>query len=183
MIEVYAVTDRVDAELPAGRGLARVTHGEMAGIYSPLKAQREGATPEALWRHESLVESLMEDRAVLPLRYGTVLPGERELEKLLADRSEEFSRLLDAVRGRVEVALRVLREEGKPTPARESSSGREYLEALARHRRRADEAAALLEPLERMANAVRKRKSSADDATRWSFLVDRGRLDDFTALL
>src|SRR5215211_9148183 len=147
MIEVYAITDRDDARLPPGYGLERVTHEEIAGVYSPLRDRRERVSAEALWQHERVVESLMEERAVLPLRYGTVLPGERELDKLLADRSEEFSALLDAVRGRVELALRVLDDEAEPAPAREFSSGRAYMDALARRRRRGDEAAALLAPL------------------------------------
>ncbi|MEJ7714392.1 MAG: GvpL/GvpF family gas vesicle protein [Thermoleophilaceae bacterium] len=57
------------------------------------------------------------------------------------------------------------------------------MQALARRQRRSEEAAALLEPLERVADAAVKRESAADDLTRWAFLIERGRVEDFNARL
>jgi len=182
VIEVYAITDRDDMELPGEGGLERVAHGAIAGVYAQVAQRPQRASAEALWQHERVVERLMDGRAVLPLRYGTVLASERELEQVLADRAAEFTGLLDAVRGRVELALRVL-DEPEAAPAREASSGRAYMDALARRRQRGDETAALLAPLEEIADATRKRESAAGDLTRWAFLVERRRLDEFNARL
>lgn len=183
MIAVYAIADRDDLELPAEERLERVTNGAIAGIFSRDGERPDQASAEALWRHERLVEALMEDRAVLPLRYGTVLADEWALEKTLTDRCEEFSRLLGVVRGRVELALRVLDDGAEPEAEGAPRSGRAYMQALARRQRRSEEAATLLEPLESLADAARRRESASDDLTRWAFLIERGRVDDFNARL
>ena len=182
MIEVFAITDRPEVEIPAG--LEQTVHEGLAAVYAHADERPERASADALWRHERQVEELMRERAVLPLRYGTVLPGEPELLRALEERAAEFAELLDLVRGRVELALRVL-DDGSPAkePAGKRRSGRAYMEALAERRRRVEEASALLEPLEDHAVAVRRRESSATDLTRWAFLVERGGVDEFNAHL
>jgi hypothetical protein len=182
MIEVYAITDRDELPLPAGVELERVSHNGMAAVFSRTEGRAE-ASAEALWRHEQLVERLMEDRAVLPLRYGTVLRDEGELTSVMEERSAEFAELLDLVRGRVELAVRVL-DGGEPEPDADErpASGRAYMETLARRRRSAEEAIAALEPLEGVAEAAVKRET-AGDLTRLSFLVERERIEAFKVRL
>lgn len=182
MIDVYAITEAAAPE-PPDAGLERVVSGELAGVFARMSEVPEQISPEALWRHERLVEALMAQGPVLPLRYGTVLDDEPALERVIAERSEEFSRLLETVRGRVELALRVLAEQGPPAPAGEAASGREYMEALAARRRRADDAAAALEPLAAVAEAARKGEAGGDDLARWAFLIDRDRLPEFNSTL
>jgi hypothetical protein len=183
VIEVYAITDRPDAALPAAGRLRRATHGPIAAVYSPIEERPAPTSTEALWRHESLVESLMADRAVLPMRYGTVLEDEWRLRRELVERSEEFSRLLNTVRGRVELALRVVDDGKDQEVTRRAGSGREYMEARLRTRRRGEEVAAMIRPLERMAEASRRREAASADVARWAFLVRRELVDDFRARL
>jgi Gas vesicle synthesis protein GvpL/GvpF len=182
VIEVYAVTERSDAPLPRLGRLEFAAHGEIAGVYSQTDRERKPSA-EALWRHERIVEALMVDRAVLPMRYGTVLTGEAQLRDVLAERSEEFSRLLDTVRGRVELALRVLPTESEPDAPDRACSGREYMEARLYRRRQGEQARTLLRPLERVANAHRVRAPSTDGVARRSYLVERERVDDFNGLV
>jgi hypothetical protein len=181
MIEVFAITVRDDLPRPAGEELERVCHEGMAGVFIRREARPE-ASAEALWRHEQVVEDLMQDRAVLPLRYGTILRDEGELRGVMEERTTEFAQLLDLVRGRVELAVRVLAESSADKGEEKPASGRAYMETLARRRKSSEEAAAALEPLEGVAEAAVKRES-AGDLTRLSFLVERGRVEDFNLQL
>jgi len=54
------------------------------------------------------VEALMADRAVLPVRFGTVLADEAAVQATLAVHYADFVASLNRVRGRVELSLRVL---------------------------------------------------------------------------
>jgi hypothetical protein len=117
---------------------------------------------------------------VLPLRYGTRLPDQQQLKAALDERGAEFEQLLDLVRDRVELAVRVLDERRGERP-REVRSGREYMRSLADRRRRVERACAVIEPLEGTALAARRRESSGDDLVRWAFLVERDAVDRFSA--
>jgi hypothetical protein len=181
VIEAVAITDRPGQRLPVG--LEEVRYGRLAAVFVRAPASNERASTDALWRHERLVEELMRDRAVLPLRFGTGVHGEQALKAALSERSGEFEELLDLVRGRVELAVRVLDDEPRDEGAREAHSGREYMEALARRRRRVEQASAAIEPLEDAALATRRRESSGADLGRFAFLVERDAVDRFNALL
>jgi len=78
-------------------------------------------TEDNLWRHEAVVEILMADRTVLPMRFGTVLADEAAIQAVLAAHHADFVASLDRVRGRVELGLRVLWEADQP-PTPPSSS-------------------------------------------------------------
>jgi hypothetical protein len=55
-----------------------------------------------------VVESLVADRAVLPVRFGAILAGETTVRAILAAHYTNFVTSLDRVRGRVELGLRIL---------------------------------------------------------------------------
>lgn len=123
-------------------------HRDIAAVASALTESRAPVTEANLWRHEKIVETLMEDYTVLPVRFGTVLSDEEAVLRVLASHYDDFLADLHRVRGRVELGLRVLwdREEKSyqdPAPALESQgeeeSGRAYIMArLAdEHRRQA----------------------------------------------
>jgi hypothetical protein len=183
VIEVYAITDRPGAPLPPLGRLELAAHGGIAGVYAQIDPEQGRASAEALWHHERLLEALMADRAVLPMRYGTVLADESQLRRVLAERSKEFSRLLHTVRGRVELALRMLPPESEGVADEQARSGREYMEARVRRRREGEEAIALLRPLDRIADACRTPGTAADGVARRSYLVERERVEHFTALV
>ena len=145
MIWLYALTDNPTAELPevAGHGslpLRQSTTLQLAGIWSTWSPDRPSVSnQEALWHQEAVLEALMRDRTVLPLRYGTVLEGVDELLSMMISRQEEWRRALDRVRGCVEVGVRASLRPPPPPPAAVpasssgTESGAEYL-----HRRSAE---------------------------------------------
>jgi hypothetical protein len=81
------------------------------------------ATEDNLWRHEAIVEALMAARAVLPVRFGTVLADEATVQATLAAHYGDFVASLDRVRGRVELSLRVLWDDAPPSPQPSPAGG------------------------------------------------------------
>ena len=187
MIWVYGICERPDMPPPRRRGLAQapldgLREGELLAVIS-----RHGHPPgepalDALWVHERVVERIMADRAVLPMRFGTKLADDDGLRAVLAARQQEFLATLDRVRGRVELGVRAMQppdpqatEEVVAAPsAAVATTGREYLEAKLRDGRRIErEAAALHEPLASLAVEVRRQATRApEELLRASYLVD-----------
>ena len=72
MIELYAITDSAGPPLPdVAAALRLVPFDGLAAICAP--ASDAEVSPETLWRHEEVVEALMAERDLLPVRYGTRL--------------------------------------------------------------------------------------------------------------
>lgn len=86
---------------------------------------------EFILKHAQLLEELAQLYSLLPVRYGTVIESRRQAEELMQKEYERFRRLLHAVAGRVEMGLRAIWTELRPsvdvvTPSR---SGKEYMQA------------------------------------------------------
>ena len=79
--------------------------GAVVGDFIPGKG---AVTPENVLRHERIVEQLMHRFTLLPVRFGTVLADDREVEALLAARYAAFQRNLQRVANRVELGILVL---------------------------------------------------------------------------
>ncbi|KAB2939862.1 MAG: GvpL/GvpF family gas vesicle protein [Hyphomicrobium sp.] len=112
MSYVYAITDRPDAVLPGGSGLAQIVFRDIGAVVSPSAGSHVTATAEKLWQHEQVVESLMSARTVLPMRFGTLLASFDEVEDMLRRGYPMFVEDIARVRDHVEVGIRfmVLRE-------------------------------------------------------------------------
>ncbi len=121
MIYLYAITDRPELPVPAepgpeGTSVFTLTYRNIAAVVSPLTTAEILPTEDNLWQHEAVVEALMADRAVLPVRFGTLLADEGAVQAVLATHYADFVTNLERVRGRVELSLRVLWEEDTPPP-------------------------------------------------------------------
>ena len=94
---LYAITDRPESPLPvippvdkeSGNGLEDATtisleYRAIAAVISPIGVSEAPATEANLWRHEAVVEALMTDRTVLPVRFGTILADETAVRSFLA---------------------------------------------------------------------------------------------------
>ncbi len=63
--------------------------------------------------HTLVLEEVMEQFTLLPVRFGTIAPDVATIEtKLLVARYEEFTQLLEQMRGRVELGLKAFWHEG-----------------------------------------------------------------------
>ena len=148
--------------------------GDLAVICAPTE-ERE-ITADTLWRHEQVVEALMEDRDLLPVRFGTRLDDDAAAARSLAGRRAEFKRALERVRGAVELSVRAvfLNPDARVEPRWET--GADYLR-LKRRITAAQEtvASAVHEPLSARARAyVLRSPRPPAEALRAAYLVERG---------
>jgi hypothetical protein len=145
---------------------------------------------EELWRHERVVEELMERSTVLPMRFGSTAADDAELQAILDERRPEFESLLERLRGAVELGVRaqlpaVVKEpEGAAAVAGGTGGpGSAYLlERLDRRRRAADAVARIHEPLSMLARRSMQRPGGlSPHIFKGAYLVDRDRVDAFRA--
>ena len=103
MIELVAIT-RVTAPSPPAP-LRAIQVGPLAAVVAPCSGD-EDVSAEALWRREELVEQLMADRDLLPVRYGTRFSEDEDAARAVAAQRTSLIDALDRVRGAVEFAVR-----------------------------------------------------------------------------
>lgn len=184
MIEIYAITadpaPQLADELPE---LQAVTSCGLAALCAP--AREEPPSPADLWAREDVLEKLMEQGDLLPVRYGTRVADEAAAARALEERQEQLNAALERVRGAVELALRVHRApdaERRPTP----TDGAAYLQARAETLgERAFVARFVHEPLAALSRAASRRTipPSGHEILRSAYLVDRALVDRFAERL
>jgi Gas vesicle synthesis protein GvpL/GvpF len=193
VIWVYGICDRPDMPPPRRRGLAQapldgIREGELLAVVSRHIHPPGDPALDALWVHERVVERIMADRTVLPMRFGTKLPDEEAMKEVLATRQQELLATLARVRGRVEIGIRAMQPLGDQPGANNSTSaptahasGRDYVAAKLREGRRVErEAAALHEPLASLAVAVSRQPARGpDELLRVSYLIEAAMLARF----
>jgi Gas vesicle synthesis protein GvpL/GvpF len=198
VIWIYAIGDRAEIPPPlsvaglAGAPLEGVGEGRLLAVISRHAELPDIGAVDALWAHEHVVERLMAERTVLPVRFASRLTGEAALRHELAIRQDDLLAALDGVRGRVELAVRAMsatgpprREARRPAIAAEGRhSGREYVRAKLALRDRAEAAGAALHvPLAALAVAGTRRPGRVPcEVLRASYLVERPVVAEFRAL-
>jgi hypothetical protein len=183
VIELYAITDSPGPPLPDLAPLKLVKVDGLAAVCTP--AEEADVSAETLWRHEEVVEALMADRDLLPVRYGTRLEDEGAVARAVEERREELAAALDRVRGAVELSVRVMAAAAMPPSGPSgppASSGAEYL----RQRARADAsqnraAGALHEPLAALSRESAEGRPRPPEQFRGAYLVERDTVASFTA--
>jgi hypothetical protein len=180
VIELFAITDHPAPPLPEVAPLSVVASHGLAVVCAP--AEDREMSPEVLWRHERVVEALMDDRDLLPVRFGTRLEDETAAAGALAERHGEFARALDRVRGAVEVSVRVIGERMDAPPS-DPVSGADYLRAKVRSAAAAEEVSrAVHAPLASRARASAKLPApDPAELLRAAYLVDRDAVTEFVA--
>ena len=180
MIELYGITRHPGPALPALAPLRLVAGDGLAIVCVPAGGD-EDTTAQALWRHEAVVEALMEDRDVLPVRYGTRLADEAAARRVLAERHDEFAGALRRIEGAFELSVRCALASQAET-ASAAASGAAYVARKTRAAAAADEAArAVHDPLALLARESRSRTPRGPaEILRAAYLVDRDGVDGFT---
>jgi hypothetical protein len=198
MIYLYAITH--DLELDelsglSGLGTAPLDAAAVEGltaVFNEVSSDVVRLDETTMWRHERVIEALMERHPVLPVRFGTTFSDPEALSVALADRRSALGASLEKVAGKVELGVRAIRE-GSPeddpgTIETTPTTGRDYiLNRVREHRLReagAAEARRTLQPLhhelERLSSDVRARWSvSPDTLLAAAYLVDEDRVEDF----
>jgi hypothetical protein len=186
---VYGIVEACDRDAH-GRGLDdRLLFGLTEGRLEAIVSDHEGRAPEpsaaALRAYERTVRGLMDLGAILPAEFGSLLPDEDAVRALLRGRRRDLLARLGHVRGAVEIGLRASWCDGAhamldPRPMSGSSYLRERLELRLDARRVASE----LDPLTALARGSRRALAPRPDLPVLdAYLVDRGRVGEFVALV
>jgi len=190
---VYGV---VDADSADGDPVRLIRSGSLAAIVAPVDLAEFGDIDEKLndraWieqkalEHEAVLQRFAVGGAVVPLRFGAVYRRLDDVERLLAERRDEFAADLDRVRGCVELGVkafvdrpeleeRLSRERAR---AEDATPGRAYLERRRVERAVVSEAAGLLIEAARNAHARLLERSVAGVVSRPHSRELTGRRDD-----
>jgi hypothetical protein len=179
---LYAITDNPGPPLPGLAPLELVMVDGLAAVCT--RAAEPELSASAFWRHEEILEALMADRDLLPVRYGTRLADERAVARAVEARRDELAAALDRVRGAVELSVRVMTTGTTPTvsAASSASSGAEYLRLRADADAGRERAArALHEPLCELARAGVEGRPRPQELFRGAYLVARDAVESFAA--
>jgi hypothetical protein len=136
VIYLYAITEG-GAVVPPGNGLQDAElrlarSAEVTGIYSEHEELEPRPRPDALWRHEHVIEEAMKSGPALPARFGTTFEDESALRAELERHGEALRAQLERLRGCVELAVRVGLTDAEASPVRD---GRAYVETRLTRRR------------------------------------------------
>jgi len=184
-----------------------VCHQGLAAVVSDSLVTQYQSTRQNMMAHEKVLETVMREFTLLPVRFGTVTDSAspvQDIRKLLASRSDEFKKLLREMEDKVELGVKafwrdekavfeeIVAENADIRRLRNSLSGKSseathfgrirlgemVKEAL--ERKRAREGARILLPLRRVAHSVRENEVLGDRMiVNAAFLVDRARETEF----
>jgi hypothetical protein len=120
-VYVYAIIDRPTIPVPdmpglEGAALDTLPCQDIGAVVSLSTVGKAPPVEAILWQHETVVEALMADHSVLPVRFGTMLPDEAAVQAVLVTHYAEFTVGLERVRGHVELGLRVLWNDDSARP-------------------------------------------------------------------
>jgi hypothetical protein len=203
-VHVYGVIAAGDAGgLPAG--VRRVVHGDLVAIVADADSASVRAA-SALRQHWSILEQVIQETTVLPIRFGTVVASDDAVvADFLAPAHDALRAGLDELAGKVQVTVKgTYAEEAllRDVVARSPTIGRlkaevDALPEAASYAKRIQlgelvssevdaqrerDAALVLERLEPLAVASRAESASGlDGAVNAAFLVERRGIDAFGA--
>ncbi len=192
MLYVYAITDaRREPGRPGLHGAPVRGFGAEPPFAMASEHRDSPAHPDEadLWAHERIIEDLMHRSTVLPMRFGSTVPDEESLLRILGERRGEFERLIDRVRGGVELSVRAQVIAAQPVPAQSvaladaGGPGTAYLLERREIQGRVDDALARIhEPLASLSRqSARKTGGLMPGAFKGAYLVDRDRVEEFRA--
>lgn len=178
-----------------------IAYRDLSAVVSTVPMDRYVVGQETMLSHERVLETVMRDYTVLPMRFCTVAPNAEEVRSLLRTRYAELKRLLREMDGKVELGLKALwkdmnrllreirdekqQEKGSAAIAATSPGGgadSDKWVRLALDTRRAKTRDLLLRPFSPLADNLCLNRTYGDDMImNAAFLVDRAREREFDA--
>jgi len=179
-----------------------IAYRDLSAVISSVPMDRYEVGQKIMLAHERVIEKVMMDHTVLPVRFCTVSPNAEEIRNLLRSRYGEFKKLLRELDNKVELGIKALwkdmnhllresmtegtRQEGLAVvPKANVNRTRAETEKrvrLALEEERIKTRELVLEPLRPLADDLCFNKTYGDDMVmNVAFLVDRSREREFDA--
>jgi len=180
-----------------GDPVITISHDDLSGVISDSPIEKYATTRKNTIDHEKAIEEVMrQGHTVLPVRFGTVAGSAQEIRDVLRKRYREFKDLLRGMDNKVELGIKglwlnmdvifseilkerqdinSLRDRVARKPTRDSMIrvGEMVKEAL--EKKKEDEAASLLNPLNKIASDSKVNDRFGDNMfLNAAFLVDTG---------
>lgn len=143
---IFEAEGEAPLQLPMGVDGEPVTLVQAKGLSAAVSRRMAGAEGDPpgishLLAYERVVEAFDRQRAVLPMRYGCLLPGEAEVKALLCENHRAYGAALRDLEGRTELGIRIALEPGgtgaadlaEPSGMPPDLGGRTYLEQRSRY--------------------------------------------------
>jgi hypothetical protein len=181
-----------------GDPVTTIAYKDLGAVVSSIPMTKYVVSKETMICHEKVIEAVMKDHALLPVRFYTVAPNAEEIRSLLRRRYLEFKKLLRELDNKAELGLKALwrdmdcifqeivKENAEIKALRAKMTGCSAEEAgqdkgalgemlkLALENKRAREREALLQPLRRLSSDSYLNKTYGDDMLmNAALLVDR----------
>lgn len=94
----------------------------LAAAVSSVEVSGVSADIAAMTSYHAVIDHFHSRRTVIPLRFGTLLDNELEVERLLQNHEKRYKRLLEELQGRIEMGIRVIVPYHKRAPETLSAS-------------------------------------------------------------
>jgi len=183
-----------------GDPVTTIAYKDLGAVVSSIPMTKYVVSKETMISHEKVIEAVMKDHALLPVRFYTVAPNAEEIRSLLRRRYLEFKKLLRELDNKVELGLKALwrdmdcifqeivKENAEIKALRAKMTGCSAKEAgqdkgalgemlkLALEHKKAEEREALLQPLRQLSSDSCLNMTYGDNMLmNATFLVDRSR--------
>jgi len=97
-----------------GREVFTLGRKDVACVVSDSPSEEYVADNRNTSAHARVLEHLVQRHSMLPMRFGTVAPSERDVLSFLKSHRKDIKRLLKKLSGKVEVELEILWKDMKP---------------------------------------------------------------------
>src|SRR4051794_9018591 len=161
---LYGFIRASDSPLPAmtgvyGAPVHTTTSNGVTAVVSTLPATDLRARRDDLLAHSEVLQTLIDDRDVVPAHFGSVYPQGFDLDQLPKPQLKSLRRLLDDLGGRIEVQVKAMYVQDAVTQAIVAADGR-----LRRLRDRRQDYATQLAVGTRFAEMLDRRRSADTSA-------------------
>ncbi|GHO49118.1 GvpL/GvpF family gas vesicle protein [Ktedonospora formicarum] len=99
--DMYVMVSKIDIDAFQNR-----IKGLVSELTNTKDTIQQGAA-ELLQAHEHVIDTLMQNTTVIPLKFGTILKDEKAASQMLQDQKEHFQNLLAKFTGKVEWGVKV----------------------------------------------------------------------------
>ena len=187
-----------------GDPVTTIAYRDLGAVVSSIPMTKYVVSKENMISHEKVIEAVMKDHTLLPVRFYTVAPNAEEIRSLLRRRYLEFKKLLRELDNKVELGLKAFwrdmnaifqeiakeNEEIKASRAKMTSCSTKNIDQdnsalgeilkVALGRKKTKENEALLKPLRQLSSDSCLNMTYGDDMLlNAAFLVDRVREKEF----
>lgn len=186
-----------------GDAVITIAYRDLSAVVSSVPMNKYVVSSKTISTHEKVIEMVMRDYTVLPVRFYTVAPNAEDIRNLLRRRYPEFKRLLREIDNKVELGLKclwrdmntVLKEVVEESrgikkggtmmscsddEAVENKDAAEQVVKLALEEKKARERDNIIQPLRKISGNFCLNQTYGDDMLmNAAFLVDKSREKEF----